>query len=122
MVPDHDKLILMGLQQWVDPHTSFDVEFYTGRPLTQPSQGFVSPLSVEAGIFSLLTTTVCMEPFFILHKITFLSLHICSVSLLSTFIWEQLKIQFAVISLRWGNFFSPGFSLSTLQANFVVPN
>lgn len=54
VVPDHDKLILMGLQQWVDPHTSFDVEFYTGRPLTQPSQGFVSPLSVEAGIFSLL--------------------------------------------------------------------
>lgn len=54
VVPDHDKLILMGLQQWVDPHTSFDVEFYTGHPLTQPSQGFVSPLSVEAGIFSLL--------------------------------------------------------------------
>lgn len=60
-----------------------------------------------------------MEPFFILHKITFLSLHICSVSLLSTFIWEQLKYNLLALAFD-GETFSVQGSVSQLYKQTLL--
>lgn len=65
------------------------------HPLTQPSRGFVSPLSVEAGIFSLLREYINHYSlygaifYFTSNYISVIArwpmMDICSVSLLSTF-------------------------------------